>query len=72
MTSIRANGTNQADWPTGIYISAGCASLPIVANLKREWKPEVLEAHLEAANDSVKSILNSLQTSEERVSIPHI
>ena len=23
MTSIRANGTNQADWPTGIYISAG-------------------------------------------------
>lgn len=23
MTSIRANGTNQTDWPTGIYISAG-------------------------------------------------
>jgi len=23
MTGIRANGTNQTDWPTGIYISAG-------------------------------------------------
>lgn len=27
MTSIRANGTNQADWPTGIYISAGMCTM---------------------------------------------
>ena len=34
MTSIRANGTNQADWPTGIYISAGkSASLSLSLSL---------------------------------------
>lgn len=38
MTSIRANGTNQTDWPTGIYISAGelAAWGPSCTNVERE------------------------------------
>ncbi|KAI4474317.1 hypothetical protein M0804_014914 [Polistes exclamans] len=42
MTSIRANGTNQADWPSGIYISAGEGRLRLPpGDSERMLKPNI-------------------------------
>ncbi|KAI4487794.1 hypothetical protein M0802_011833 [Mischocyttarus mexicanus] len=42
MTSIRANGTNQADWPSGIYISAGEGRLRLPpGDSERMLKPSI-------------------------------
>nr|KAF7415556.1 hypothetical protein H0235_012148 [Vespula pensylvanica] len=46
MTSIRANGTNQADWPSGIYISAGEGRLRLPpGDSERMLKPSIDVTH---------------------------